>query len=58
MSQGSSLYIDVSGFFDVVFGEVANLPLVTDTVFRKCQGGKDQLYNKVEVVVQLNLPSL
>jgi hypothetical protein len=40
----SSLYIDVPGFFDTFFGDVANLTSVADVIFRKCQGGKDPLY--------------
>jgi hypothetical protein len=42
----SSLYIDVPGFFDAFFGDVANLTSVADAVFRKCQGGKDPLYTE------------
>ena len=42
----SSLYIDVPGFFDAFFGDVANLTSVADAIFRKCQGGKDPLYTE------------
>jgi hypothetical protein len=42
---GSSLYIDIPDFFGVFFVEVANLTSVADAVFRKCQRGKDPLYN-------------
>lgn len=42
----SSLYIDVPGFFDAFFGDVANLTSVADAVFRKCQAGKDPLYTE------------
>jgi hypothetical protein len=44
----SSLYIDVPGFFDAFFSDVANLTSVTDAVFRKCQEGKDPLYSEEE----------
>jgi hypothetical protein len=42
----SSLYINVPGFFDAFFDNVANLTSVADAVFRKCQGGKDPLYTE------------
>src|SRR6266536_2436457 len=42
----SSLYINVPGFFNTFFGDVANLTSITDTVFRKCQEEKDPLYNE------------
>ncbi len=37
---------DVPGFFNALFGEVANLSLVVDTVFSKCYGGEDPLYSE------------
>jgi Fungal protein kinase len=42
----SSLYIDVPGFFDAFFGDVASLTSVADIVFKKCKGGKDPLYSE------------
>jgi hypothetical protein len=42
----SSLYIDVPGFFDAFFGDVANLTSVADVIFRKCQERKDPLYTE------------
>src|SRR6266498_1639678 len=45
---GSSLYIDVPGFFKIFFGEVTNLTSVAKAVFKKCQERKDLLYKKGE----------
>jgi hypothetical protein len=42
----SSLFIDVPGFFDAFFEDAPNLTPVAEAVFRKCQGGKDPLYNE------------
>ena len=44
----SSLYIDVPGFFDTLFGDLANLKSVAEAVFEKCQRGEDPLYKKEE----------
>jgi hypothetical protein len=44
----SSLYIDISNFFDTFFGELTNLESVARVVFKKCQEDENPLYKEGE----------
>jgi len=43
---GSSLHIDVLGFYETFFGEIAGLETTAASVFAKCQKGNNPLYNQ------------